>query len=99
MTACFLYEAVNCVRVLLKHGADVNAKCLYPDFFYSFQFSRTQKVTYESFQLFFLYGLKYDASRPYADTIYDHKTRNFYFDWPFIIFLYCLEKRNKFFVI
>ncbi len=95
-TACF-YQAIKCLRVLLKHGADSNAKKTYCNLFFYFEFSQNN-LAYEMIQILFLYGLNHDAHEPRVKRIHDHKTRKLYYDWPILVTLYCLEKKNKFFL-
>ncbi len=90
---------LDMIQLLLEHGADVNCPS-HKDYLFSFfKYCATQHMSHKVVQLLFLYGLKYNANFvKYTHLLTEPKTIQFYYDWPNLVTLYCLEKRNKFFL-
>ena len=87
------------IQLLLEHGADVNCPFHKDNLFSFFKYYATKHISHKVVQLLFLYGLKYNANFvKYTQRLTQPKTVQFYYDWPILITLYCLEKRNKFFL-
>ncbi len=90
---------LDMIHILLEHGADVNFPSHHDYLVSFFKYYITRRLNDKIVKLLFLYGLQYNAEFvDYTFLLTDPDTVKFYYDWPTFITLYCLEKRNKFFL-
>lgn len=87
------------IKLLLDYGANINFSS-YLDYLYSFsEYFSTRNMSHKVVQLLLMYGLKYNNNFiNYTFLLIDPKTVRLCYDWPNLVTLYCLEKRNKFFI-